>query len=187
MLINKTTTWFSATMIMAFLLKLWHNHSETQDLYFMLWPASNFIEILFNTNSYWNTSGFHFHELPLQMDKYYSGGNLFVFSFLIVSASAPYYLFNTFKAFLLFLGTLGIAYGFTVAVNVVKFIITLVMYALRGAPLWMDNPRVIRIEHFLIHITSLLIIYLLMRYCFTKLKRHILEHHSVYSLNKLKS
>src|SRR6188768_113902 len=97
-MINKTTAWFSVTLILAFILKTLHNNSQTQDLFFVLWPSSNLIELLFSTQAYWNTEGFHFHELPVQLDKYYSGGNLFVISFLIVSASAPYYLFNTLKA-----------------------------------------------------------------------------------------
>lgn len=181
-MINKTTTWFGITLIVAILLKVLHSHSQTQDLFFILWPTSNFIELLFRTHSYWNTAGFHFHELPLQLDKYYSGGNLFVLSFLFVSASAPYYLFNTIKASLLFTGTLIIAYCFTIAVNVVKFAITIVMFAFRGSALWqLDHPQVIRTQHIAIHLTSLLIIYLFMKWCFTRLKRSVLNT-STYDL-----
>src|SRR5688572_25420387 len=160
-MVNKTTLWFILTLFIAILLKVLHHRSETQDLFFMLWPTSNFIEIVFQTQSYWNTDGFHFHELPLQLDKYYSGGNLFIISFLLVSASAPYYLFNAFRASLLFAGTLLVAYFFTIGMNVIKFTITLSMFALRGGPFWVDHPRVIRYEHVVIHLTSLLIIYIL--------------------------
>lgn len=183
-MINKTTTWFGITLFVALTLKVLHNHSDTQHLFFILWPTSNFIELLFNTQSYWNTAGFHFHELPLQLDKYYSGGNLFVISFLIVSASAPYYLFNALKASLLFASTLIIAYCFTIAVTVVKLIITLVMFALRGTPLWkLDNPQVIRMEHLFIHLTALCIIYLFMKWCFVQLKKSVLNT-STYHLIK---
>lgn len=182
-MINKTTTWFGITLFVAIGLKILHSQSETQHLFFVLWPTSNFIELLFSTQAYWN-DGFHFHELPLQLDKYYSGGNLFAISFLIVSASAPYYLFNTLKASLLFTSTLLIAYCFTIAVNVVKFTITLIMFALRGSPLWkLDNPQVIRIEHLVIHLTALCIIYLLMKWCFVRLKRSVLNTSTYHLIN----
>jgi len=180
-MINKTTTWFVLTLLIAIILKIFHHRSETGDLFFLLWPTSNFIEIVFQTQSYWNTRGFHFHELPLQLDKYYSGGNLFIISFILVSASAPYYLFNTFRASLLFAGTLVIAYFFTISVNVIKFTMTLCMFALRGGPLWVDHPRVIRYEHLVIHIASLLIIYTVMKVCFVRLKQHCL-HTTTYQV-----
>jgi exosortase K len=175
-LINKTALWFCITIITAIVLRILLKGIASGEMILMLNPTSTFLEVALDQQALSTQSGFYFPDLNITLDRSFSGENFFIIIFCLLSFTVPYHIFKSWQAISIYIGVLLASFILTILISSVRIISALPILRIQDSMPWINSFWMQRVEGGIIYLSGLLLVYMLFKNVFIKMKDYYTKH-----------
>lgn len=161
----RNTCFYALILIMAWGLKYHYSHAGSEDLLWILKPTARIVSAISSMDFEREAdSGYMSQDRRVLIAPSCAGINFLIIAF----SMASFYIvrrLDRFKIRLLWIGIIGVgAYGFTIVVNAIRIMFSLILFEADIYHGWLTIPRAHRIEGIMVYFMFLCLFFQVIRY-----------------------